>query len=132
MSNVLSKEAILKANDLPSRTIPVPEWGGDVIVKTMTGTEKDAWENSLIKGKGKNMRIDQSDVRSKLCVRVLVDEKGQRLFSDNEFPLLGRKSSKAIEKVVEVAQELNGVSDEDIEGLVGNLNAAQSGSSTLS
>ena len=67
-----------------------------------------------------------------MCVCVLVDEKGTRLFNDNDAYALGRKSSKYIDMVFEVAQKLNGISDDDIELLAGNSKAAQSGSSTLS
>lgn len=127
---MLTKDQILNANDLPTKVIPISEWGIDVIIKTMTGTERDAWEASLVKGKGKNTRIDATNVRAKLCVCVLVDEKGNRLFSDNDAFALGRKSSAALDKVFEIAQKLNGISDEDIEELAGNSKAAQSGTST--
>ncbi len=34
--NILSKEAILSADDLPREIVSVPEWGGQVYVRTMT------------------------------------------------------------------------------------------------
>ena len=46
--NILSKDAILAADDLPRETVHVPEWGGDVYVRTMSGTDRDAFETSLI------------------------------------------------------------------------------------
>ena len=36
---LLSKEQILKSDDLKSEIVAVPEWGGDVKVRVMTGTE---------------------------------------------------------------------------------------------
>lgn len=129
----LDKNQILSANDLPTRVVSVPEWkdGGEVIVKTMIATEVDAYEASMIKGKGKNTRFDLENAKSKLCVRVLVDEHGNRLFGDNEAYALGRKSSKVIDRIYEVAKDLNGISDEDLEDLVGNSEAAQSGTFIL-
>ena len=41
--NILSKDAILAADDLPRETVHVPEWGGDVYVRTMSGTDRDAF-----------------------------------------------------------------------------------------
>jgi len=32
--NILSKDAILAADDLPRETVNVPEWGGEVLVRT--------------------------------------------------------------------------------------------------
>ncbi len=46
--NILTKEAILAADDLPRETVLMPEWGGDVYVRTMSGTDRDAFESSLI------------------------------------------------------------------------------------
>ena len=45
--NILSKEAILAADDLPREKVNVPEWGGEVLVRTMSGTDRDAFEASL-------------------------------------------------------------------------------------
>ena len=38
---VLTKQQILAAEDLPSETLLVKEWCGDVTVRTMTGAERD-------------------------------------------------------------------------------------------
>ena len=44
----LTKDQILEANDLQSESVTVPEWGGDVLVRTMTGADRDAFEASMI------------------------------------------------------------------------------------
>ena len=42
----LTKDAILKAEDLPTEKVPVPEWGPgqSVTVRTMSGDERDRYE----------------------------------------------------------------------------------------
>ena len=36
---ILSRQAILQANDITAETVPTPEWGGAVRVRMLTGTE---------------------------------------------------------------------------------------------
>ena len=88
--NILTKEAILAADDLPRETILVPEWGGDVYVRTMSGTDRDAFESSLIARDGaKDGRME--NVRARLVALTLCDATGSRLFEDGEIVALGRK-----------------------------------------
>jgi hypothetical protein len=44
---LLSKSAILCANDLQTEDVDVPEWGGAVRVRSFTGRELDAFEASI-------------------------------------------------------------------------------------
>jgi len=112
---ILSKEAILKADDLPKKTVKVKEWGGDVIVRSMTGTERDAWEIDTY-GTGK---VNVQNARARLVTLTAIDEKGERLFTSEEAEELGRKSAKALSKVYVVAEKLNGLGVGDVEELVG-------------
>ena len=52
----LSRKDILEVNDLTTRVVPIPEWKGDVIIKMMTGTERDQFEDSLFEGRGKKRK----------------------------------------------------------------------------
>jgi len=112
---ILSKEAILKADDLPKKTVKVKEWGGDVIVRSMTGIERDAWEMTTYGG-GK---VNMENARARLVALTAIDEKGERLFTSDEAELLGKKSAKALAKVFEAAQKLNGLGVGDVEELAG-------------
>jgi hypothetical protein len=51
---------------------------------------------------------------------TIVDEEGNRLFSDADVKLLGQKSAAALDKLFEVAQKLSGLKDEDVEELAKN------------
>ncbi len=109
--NILSKDAILAADDLPRETVHVPEWGGDVYVRTMSGTDRDAFETSLIAREGeRDGRME--NVRARLVALTLCDESGVRLFEDREIAALGRKSARALDRVFAVAQRLNGIGTE--------------------
>ena len=125
MTSILNKEQILAANDLDTVTVEVPEWGGSVLVKMMTGKERDAFEASLFSGKGKSRKQDLRNVRAKLACHVLVDENGNKLFNPKEIEILGDKSSSALDKIFEIAQEHNKISEEDLEEMAGNSEATQ-------
>jgi hypothetical protein len=114
---ILSKQQILDADDRKRETVSVPEWGGEVIVATMSGTDRDAWEGAMV-GRGRDELLHNA--RAKLAAICLIDESGARLFSDQEVEALGRKSARALNRVADVAQRLNGLRDKDIEELKGN------------
>lgn len=140
MSNVvlLSREQILEAQDLEKELVEVPEWGGAVYVRALTGTERDAFEQSMVetrtvrKGRKqetvREMRLQ--NLRARLCALTICDEDGTRLFNDSDVHALGRKSASALNRVFEVAQRLSGLTDEDVEELAGNSEDGQSGDST--
>jgi hypothetical protein len=128
----LTRDLILKADDLETRDVEVPEWGGTVRVRALTGTERDSLEASTIEGKGKNKDVNLQNFRAKLCVRAIIDENGQRIFEDADIVALGRKSSGALSKVYNAAAELSGISDKDVDELTKNSVSDQSDDSGLS
>ena len=106
--NILSKDAILAADDLPRETVNIPEWGGEVLVRTMSGTDRDAFEASLLEKDGR-----MENVRARLVALTLCDSQGDRLFDDSEIAALGRKSARALDRVFSVAQRLNGIGTDE-------------------
>ena len=107
---MLDRNSILKMDALPKEQLSVPEWGGDVWVRTLTGTERDSFEQSMVQKKNKP---NLNNVRARFAVLTICDEKGERLFTDNDAEALGKKSAAALDRVFEVAQRLNGFSDDD-------------------
>lgn len=103
---ILNKAAILAAEDLKTETVDVPEWGGEVRVRTLTGTERDAFESSLV-GEGGKRQLE--NLRAKLLSLAIVDENGARIFSDGEAAMLGGKSAAVLDRLFDVAQRLNGI-----------------------
>jgi hypothetical protein len=118
---LLTRDAILAAPDLATIEVDVPEWGGVVRVRALSGAERDAFEASCMKEKhdGKT-QFDPRNMRAKLVALCLVDERGLRLFQQDDVKSLGRKSAKALSRVFDAAAKLNGLSDEDVKSLEGN------------
>jgi hypothetical protein len=92
----------------------------------MTGTERDAFEQSIVEGKDKT---NLTNIRARLCAVTIVDDNGNRLFNDEDVVELGKKSAAALDRVTTVAQKLNGFRNKDIEDLGKNLSKGQSGDS---
>ena len=127
---LLSKTAILTANDLQTEDIEVPEWGGAVRVRRFTGRERDAFESSMVRGDGRDRKVDLTNMRARLVGLTVIDETDQRLFTDEEVDLLGAKSGAALDRVFAIAQKLNGLSGADVEELSKNSSGVPSAVST--
>lgn len=109
---LLGRDAILAANDLPSLDVDVPEWGGTVRVRMLTGAERDAFEASTVVQKGKDIRTNLVNLRARLVALCVVGDDGQRLFTEADAEALGQKSAAALNRVFTAAQTLNGLTEE--------------------
>jgi len=116
---MLTREQILGTVTLRTEDVDVPEWGGVVRVSEMTGAARDAWEQSLVpseRGAGPNI----ANIRARLVAVCVVDEAGERVFSDKDAVALGQKSAAALDRVAKVAQRLNGLTADEVEAAKGN------------
>lgn len=114
---ILTKDQILKVEDSKTKEIDVPEWGGKVLVTTMSGFARDRFEASIM---GKQGGMNTSNIRAKLVAACLVDEKGTLLFNEQDIEKLGKKSCKALDRIFAEAQLLNGIGNAEIEELAKN------------
>ncbi len=112
---LLSRDEILSKDDLQRELVPVPEWGGEVYISAMSGSMRDAWEQTLVAEKA-----SMENIRARLVVVTAVDEKGAPLFSAKDAVALGRKSSAALDRCVRVAQRLNRLTASDLDDLSKN------------
>jgi len=121
----LTREQILKADDLPKREVEIPEWGGSVWVRTMTGAERDVFERHILAAEGSKVEAAKQ-MRARLVTLTACDDAGARLFNDNgDLDAVSGKSSKALDRVFEVALKLNGLSEKDVDELSGNSSGVQ-------
>jgi len=125
---MLSRDDIFRVVDVHTEIVDVPEWGGAVTVRGMTGRERDRYEQSmLIADKKGTLKPDMTDARARLVAACAVDGDGNPLFTDkNDVMLLTMKSAAALDRVAAVAQVLSGISDKDLGDLLGNSESDQS------
>jgi hypothetical protein len=112
---MLTKEQILSASDSKVETVDVPEWGGDVCVRSLTGAQRDAFEKRLVSQRSKNGAVDTSGLRAYLCSLTICDADGKPLFDESEIPKLEQKSAAALQRVFDAASALNGMAANSVE-----------------
>lgn len=116
----LTREAVLAANDLKTEPVAVPEWGGQINVRSLTGAERDDYEQGLVRSRGPDPDANLKNVRAQLIVAAAVDDAGQKLFEAEDVEALGRKSARALNRVWEAASRLNGIGDDAVAELAKN------------
>lgn len=100
----LNRDNILAANDTKIKKVDVPEWGGEVYVKSLTGSQRDSLTN-----------IPREQMFIKMLVLSLVDEEGKSLgFTDADIPALEEKNIGVLARVFQVACSLNGMTAEAV------------------
>lgn len=130
VSEGLSREEILGMDDIPLEAVVVPEWGSrTVYVCGMTAAGKNAFEASLVEIRGSSRKVRMENATAKLLVRTVVTRQRQPLFSEADIERLGTKSAAALERLAKVAQRLSAMGPDEVEALVKNSEAAQSGDS---
>lgn len=131
---LLTKAEIFKADDLPTKVVDVPEWGGQVKVRACMASERDEYEDSMysteVQPDGQVTTTKNfANAKARLVVKCVVDEAGVRLFSDIEAVHLGKKVAGVINRIFTVIQDLSGWSKAGQKAIEKNLGAGQSDSS---
>lgn len=123
---LLGRDEILAAVDLQQEDVPVPEWGGTVRIRGLSGSERDQYEAWIISGKGKNRDVNLRQSRAKLVMMCAVDVDGRRLFDEADIIRLGAKSALAMQRVFDKAAALSGLDEDALEKIQDDLGNAPS------
>lgn len=91
-----------------------------VYVRSISAKERDAYEQSLVLGKGQNASINMRNARAKLAVLALANSDGTRMLKDADAGRLGDLDAIDIQAVFDRARKVNGFSEEDMIELTGN------------
>lgn len=128
MPKLLTRDDIISIQDMEIELVEdIPGWDGAVYVRSMTGAERDAFEDSL---RSANNTLNLANIRSKMLVKVICDAEGKRLFTESDIPMLTKKSSRALDHLFKVAQRLSGLGDADVKELTEALGEGQRDGST--
>jgi hypothetical protein len=112
--NCLSKDDILSSKDIQIEIVDVPEWGGQLYVRVLSGWQRSKFLK-LIAG-GKDMPVDWIE---RLVIACACDADGKALFDEKDLKELQDKNSMAIQRVFDAASKLNGFSDDGRETIAG-------------
>ena len=110
---LITREQIIHAQDMQVELVAVPEWGTDAIVgvRAMTGREHAEFTARILAVK----EDEAFSQRAFLCALTLCDEHGGRLFSQDEVSILESKNAQVLERVYEVACQINLLRQQDRE-----------------
>lgn len=126
----LTREEILAKTDLPYEDAEVPEWGGWVRIRALSGKQRDAIEASIVEMNGTKRTVNLQNYRAKIVSASLVDVDGNRLFTEKDVVALGNTSAASLNKAFTIARLISGITDTDVEESVKNSESDQSDSST--
>ena len=136
MTKLLDRKSLLKKEVLEVVQVDLGK-EVHVFVRQMTGRERDTFEQSLLKekkdDKGEVTGYVNSlqDFRAKLAVCTVCDEKGNLLLEPTDYADLSMSMSAArLEKIVNTAQKLNKITEEDKDALTKNSVGVKDASST--
>lgn len=130
---LLSKEEILAADDIQVEDVEVPEWGGTVRVRGLTGAQRSLIQGTVMAVRGQSVTVKAdalAAMQERLVAMSLVDGDGKRLFTDKEVGKLAAKNAGVIARLFTKAQELSGLAEDSVDAAAGNSDAAQSDGST--
>lgn len=122
----LSRDAILAAEDRTYDEVECPEWGGAVRLRSITGGQRDRYEQSLVEQRGNNRQMNLRNARAKLIVLCAVDEQDRPLFTESDVAALSRKNAKPLDRLFDACRKLTGLSDDDVDKLTEDFGGAQS------
>jgi hypothetical protein len=102
---VLTREQILAAkSERQSETVEVPEWGGDVIVRELSGDE------SMESAGNDDDNLMEKSYRG--LVRAIVNEAGERILLDDDIEVVKALGARSLKRLFDAVNRLNGVSAE--------------------
>jgi len=114
----LSADDIFSASDSKINQVEIPEWGGTIFVKTMSGIERDKFESDHTRLKKTGQEL--YNFRARFAVCVVCDQEGTLLFKAEDAEKIGCKSAKSLDRIFEAASAMNGMTAEDVETLEKN------------
>lgn len=106
---LLNKQQIKDVDDLPSQIVSLPEWGGDVKIKTMSAKQRIEFEKCNSNSK------TELETMINLIMFSCVNEDGSLLFSKEDYGFLSEKSAKSLMRLFQEAVSLSTLSNEGLE-----------------
>jgi hypothetical protein len=115
------RDTILAARDLKMEPVAVPEWPdvGTVYVRAMSGRTKDAYEQWCLDCKNNHGGRVQN-ARGMLAALTVCDQDGVLVFTDADAESLGQKSAAPLDRILDVAMRLNGMTQAEVDALEKN------------
>lgn len=117
--------AALEAAEIKTKPVPVPELGGSVVVREMSGTLRNQFETVVarIQAGADSQLLDKFTLR--LVQECALDDDGARLFDDRTIRHAFAKKPTAVFRLRDEIVSLSAFSDKDLEEMADNFDEAQ-------
>jgi len=107
MSNILSLEQIREAKDVTETTIPVSEWGGDVVVRSVTKRQMKGSKNTA---KGSDGELDDDEVEKQIFLAGMINPS----ITPEDYEWMQDKSASSMTKVMKAIIGVSGMGDDAV------------------
>jgi len=116
----LSRDAFLRPAAVEIVEVPAPEMGGSVYVRGMTARDRSRFETQFQLSSGKSSKKRMQEIRERLVVACVCDANGELLLTEADIEAVGKQPAPVIERIVEAAQAVCGMSNRDVEDIAKN------------
>jgi hypothetical protein len=111
----LDRAGLLAALALRTESVTLPH--GQVMVRTLTAAERINMGAAASNEAGK---IDNAKFSALMVINTVVDDAGERIFSDDDLPLVLAGASDVFEALFSKARALNELGSASVEAAAGN------------
>lgn len=110
---VLDRQQIDDVSDRVIVPVDVPEWGGRVFVRSLSGRERDRFDDlNLVEVSEGKLEFNSEDYRARLAAMSICNEGGTLLYdvaNERDIKILADKNGCALERICEKAKEISGL-----------------------
>lgn len=124
LMKLLDRAAFFAAEDSKFEDVPVPQLGGMVRIRVLSGEARDAF-NAYIKSFGDEPR-QASAINAALLVQTCIEESGEPMFTLEDIDAIRKKSVGALDVMAAAAMRINGMGVEAVPEAEKNSESDQS------
>ena len=123
---VISRDQFLQPMTAKPVDVPVPEFGDGCVVPVWPLTARE-WTQFQTEQQGRDGKPNAKAklVRERLVVRCCRDDHGVSLFTDADIAAIGEQNCGIVERLVNAALEVSGITGKDAEELAKNSESTQ-------
>lgn len=118
----ISKSEFLTPLPTKIEEVPLPEFGEGKSIKVhgMTARERAMWERQFQKADGTPRVARYQEFRERLLIACCRDDSGAPMFTLEDIVALSQQQVNVVDRIVNAAKSMCGISDDDEADLVGN------------
>lgn len=119
--NLKDKLSEIREKPIEVQPVDLPEYGGSVYVRVMSGTERDRFDSEIVRRKHLLGDKFTEGIRGLIVAATVCDANGALQFALDEAEIIGHVfPSPILNRIVNVARKLNAMGSDAVEEAKGN------------